>query len=276
MIAEEPETSFKLSPALISIASNNLSKYFNTQEKIWQIKKQSYNELKENPTLISSNNVLATFMNSVENSSIASYYEVDKLIQEHYYTKSDDYLQEASIINESVVPVLTPEFNYKIYNKINLYHLLNEASPISEDDKIALKQIAIQCPTIGGAVVYQVRSLINECELDPDLLYNNCMEAAQPVIYSEVIEEHNFDNKYADSSTSSSSTIFPNPAQHSIKINSNLSGKIEIYFSLEDSKLSKIFSPYETINFTNLDEGIYFYKLLFENSQIEVGKLIII
>lgn len=91
--------------------------------------------------------------------------ELDTL-QAQYEAPRSSYYQQAQAINGSVSAVAIYETNEKAVNQVMLNALLNQSGNLTEQDALALKSIASQCPLTGGTAVMKARSLLEDCYED--------------------------------------------------------------------------------------------------------------
>jgi hypothetical protein len=140
-----------------------------------------------------------------------------------------------------------------------------------------LQDMAIKCPYFDGFAVYQARYLISM--LGGERVYNNCESI--DVNGSASIGNASKRIKGEEESTLTTFAIYPNPTKEMIFLNFEVDEKDNVTFELYDvlgkqqtiSRLSA--TNQHQIKLSNVQPGIYFYRLVNNNASIEAGKLII-
>lgn len=188
----------------------------------------------------------------------------------------DDFLENADLQNELVVPEELPQDNAKIINDIEIEYLES-----SEDINILRNYyetylaIAHQCPYAGGEAVNKARIFV--AQINPDEVYSDVDVCLQNGIYRQAPPDSLNHN-----SQISEVKLIPNPANNkiSVLITGTHKGvcKIKIENSLAQIVLTETFDckkSEHTLDISNLIQGVYTVKIDFENGKSKITKLVI-
>ncbi len=166
------------------------------------------------------------------------------------------------LLENNVIEAITEyEQDAKIVQKLWLKAFLNNG--IAEANDLAqLRIIAAKCPTVSGASVYISRGLLPKCE---QKIYDN-LDNCRSVAPSAKI-----------ATTTSSATLYPNPANNEVQIAIPLMERIEVKIIDLNGRMvyqnTALNSEMLTINTSNFANGIYFVQ--FSDLKMQQQKLII-
>ena len=142
---------------------------------------------------------------------------------------------------------------------------------LSSSDSSDLRKIAYACPFYKGIAVYQARHILYS--MGHSLIYNDCelveKQSKTPV---KRLKELDDDKEVL---------IYPNPSNGAINIRFEITKNQIVIFELidilgkkqEEMRLTE--GNLHQIQLTNKQRGIYFYRLVNEDSVLKTGKLII-
>lgn len=146
-------------------------------------------------------------------------------------------------------------------------------SNLSSSDLNQLRQMALKCPYTDGIAVYQARSVLQEYG-DP-LVVSNCE------ISRTSKKKKGRKKSIADAAEITEFEIFPNPADDFVNIRYNVQSQVLVRFEIYDV-LGKIHlsenlqeGDNHTIQLKKELSGVYFYRLVNEQTILENGKLVI-
>ena len=212
--------------------------------------------------LSDSSGVLQHFYDSTKVAALGQLTDVDKALAINDYAT-------ATSINSAVVPNNAVEDNKKMVNYYGLLKINDTAYEYSSADSAAIYNIAVQCPSEGGNIIWQAR-----------VMYY------QMIGYRVDFEEHCAEMGKNALHTASETTYFklyPNPNNGNFTfeyhIGENQTGVISIY-----DIAGKLIRSYNfnsttstaTINASELQAGVYMYDVLISNTKVKTDKLIII
>ena len=139
-----------------------------------------------------------------------------------------------------------------------------------------LQTMAAKCPDYDGLAVYQARAIITA--LGGNEVFNTC----EMVNYTPASSIGGASKRLKDESTQQLPfAIYPNPAKEMIFLNFEVGDQENVTFELYDvlgkqqtiSRLSA--TNQHQIKLSNVQPGIYFYRIVSNDASIEAGKLII-
>ena len=172
-------------------------------------------------------------------------------------------------LNDLIYSNKTIENNEKIVNEIYLAALIRDNGNFSEEQTSQLLSIASQCAISGGPAVFKARSLFSL--IDESITFNDkdiCY--AQGIILKHKKEVSNF-------------MVYPNPTTGKIRVDYNVSsinpGLIEIYDGVGRKVRSIKLLPEnheEELDLSDLMEGLYTYRFIFDQSVIDNGQISLI
>jgi hypothetical protein len=183
-------------------------------------------------------------------------------------------LADADTKNDQVAPILDPDANQQMMNKVNIiYESVGlEGILYLYNDILTIAQ---QCPYKGGKAVYEAR--IFGALIDNTIVYDDAAICLQQGIYrsSDISTELNLSNEDIE--------IVPNPANEfvTVQLNEKLDGicKVEIKDAVNKVVYSGQFNCRDAqtkINTTNFNQGIYFVTVHINDVQLNSIKLSII
>ncbi len=147
---------------------------------------------------------------------------------------------------------------------------------LSATDLDKIRLMAAKCPYYDGIAVYQARFVLEA--LGEKTILNPC-ELTTPINTIGSINKSSIGN--GSGLNNSSFSIYPNPAKNLLNLEYSVGEDEEASFELLDvlgkvqMKTQLKNTNMHQINLNNLQEGIYFYRLIKNNAITQSGKLII-
>jgi len=268
-----PPSPGNLTSLMIALERGILTSIFENENLLWQAQKQIYSDLQRNELSASDHPKLMDFIIENENSNIGIVNDVEALIDDYLVSNDLGKLQEAAELNERINAILNIEQNYKRYNRVYINLLENSTLNLSENQRDELAQIAVQCPQDGGNVVYEARRFFGECEINS---LDDCYEIIDDEEPLEFIADR---DNYGDQKIESllnvnSELVYPNPATTELFLNTKKSGKVSI-FNLQGLRQAEYnFSASLKIDISELEPGLYFYRMEVSDESPIVGQFI--
>ena len=262
-----------LTSLMIALERGILTSIFENENLLWQAQKQIYSDLQRNELSASDHPTLMDFIIENENSNIGIVNDVEALIDDYLVSNDLGKLQEAAELNERINAILNIEQNYKRYNRVYINLLENSTLNLSENQRDELAQIAVQCPQDGGNVVYEARRFFGECEINS---LDDCYEIIDDEEPLEFIADRdNYGEQKIESLLNvNSELVYPNPATTELFLNTKKSGKVSI-FNLQGSLQAEYnFSASLKINISELETGLYFYRMEVSDESPIVGQFV--
>lgn len=142
---------------------------------------QTYRTLDADPTLTQNSTSLSTFYDATSTTNTAKLLNVEKAV-------SDNNTNLASSQNSSVSPQNSLEDSYKLFYDALLNYQNNNFTPT---DSSIIYNIASDCPTLQGGVVYQSSALYNLVYSLAEVFENICPEYLDKSIQQSVNESEN-------------------------------------------------------------------------------------
>lgn len=185
-------------------------------------------------------------------------------------------------MNNSVTGGDTIELKEQMTNRWYLTWLRYGIDSLSEEDSIALENLAMSCPTINGKAVFKARSLY--ASLNPGFDYNDKVICGNVGAYktSGAQAEETMDMAILDGVLLNNIKLYPNPTDGIVNIDYvlplNSTAKITLYDMVGRACLTADFgnnSSQLLFNVGNLPSGIYSYKLQINDKIKQTGKLLI-
>jgi hypothetical protein len=191
---------------------------------------------------------------------------------------SNNDILNAELLNNSAQP------NNQIEEKLKMMiaykiQLLSTGS-LSANQLDDIRELAKQCPFELGTSVYFARAVISRYDLN--IRYNN------PCEYIGIVKNKMFESSTPDEGGNTELLhtdirVMPNPANDKLSIELNLetTGNNCIFelYDLTGKKLISMILPHDNlndINLTEMNEGVYIYKILINGDIAKTDKLIII
>lgn len=146
-------------------------------------------------------------------------------------------------------------------------------STLSSSELDQLRQIAVLCPYTDGIAVYQARRVLHEYG---ERLYVNECEISQLPNNQKFIRI-----KAEEKQEKVPFAIYPNPANEQLNISYSVEEDEEIVLEIYDVLGKKIMAKslnsghLHQINTSQLQHGVYIYRLFKSKEQINSGKLVI-
>lgn len=181
------------------------------------------------------------------------------------------HLIDALSINSSISSGDLIINNLKNINDIIDNFRLRSDQTFTESEKIIIDEIASLCPFEGGEAVYKARSL--QFYIDPSISYDDI----------QLCQQYGYLRKIKPEEEAAFKTILsPNPSDGEVTfyLDPDIDLKYTIYIYDSSSRLiftspENIQGSVSTISSSNLEDGIYMYKINFSNQKSLQGKFII-
>jgi hypothetical protein len=174
-------------------------------------------------------------------------------------------------LNESITPYNHAEENEKAVNAIYLVTWAVDSFELTPEQYDILYAIANENPLTGGTGVYAARVMLG-LHIDDD--YESIGSRMAGNVQSQNATSSLTDNRVS---------LMPNPARnqtvHTIVLNKNETGVIEIFTGLGikvGSYNLSTGSNVTTIDLSNLNQGIYLIKTIVNNKVSDIRKLAVI
>ena len=251
------------------VASPFVSSYsLPTDIRLYGIVKISYDLLLRLPTTFSSVSTVANRIDSIRsflsNTNIHKLFVLDTLA---------DSRNTNQLITElgNLIPQNQLETNAVLFYA-TYANFLNNNLTLTGSDSVALHQIAHQHPANGGYPVYKARDLLGLYIFDSITL---------PGTPSASQMKYSLSNEFAVTEVPEIH-IFPNPSRELIYIKtSGIAGNNSAYIELFSSTGIRVnnarlnINDITTISTDELNNGMYYYRVIFNNSRVKTGKLVI-
>lgn len=172
--------------------------------------------------------------------------------------------------NNAILAVLQSEINQKDLIAIYLNTLGNGIDTIAGDLETILRDIAEQCPYTGGPAVFAAREML----LLIDDLPGDYLEACDGISYRHMLLDKN--------GTVGKMSIYPNPGKDVFQVKWQISKLKNAMITITDIEGRNVYfknietrNGNETLNLSNLQQGIYIVKMFNNSFLINAQKLII-
>lgn len=236
------------------------------------LSKQGLTHILWNNKTLLADTTLNNFNDSIQKTSMGQLMTADTVLSD-----STGLLLPGALSSiTSVVPASNVESNMQTVSSIYLNSVINQNDSLTVTQLNTLRVLANKCPFQDGSAVYDARALL--VAYDGVTLYNDSC-------YSERRDnaERRMKKSISDTAQNINITIYPNPNNGSFTINYHLekgqTGEVDILtttgievgeyiLSSEKGKMS-IINP-------ELSNGIYLYKLVTNDNDTRVGKIVII
>jgi hypothetical protein len=230
-------------------------------ENEYYAKDFTYRKLNEIPDLLNLNTpddtVYQNFYYTIKQQGIGKFADVAKYINANQYN-------DAAMLNNSINPVNSIEWQKKVVNAIFLQKIANNLH-ISEQDSISLMNISMQLPFFGGEAVYSARVILG---LDPANLNLDYVKGP----YSQ---------SFSDNETESV-RFYPNPTSDIINLLFYIEIDVNTVFELFDMNSKLLLSciiPAKsstyTIDLKNFKSGIYYCRIANNTNVLFKNKIVI-
>lgn len=219
--------------------------------------------------------LLDTFLDSCTIAPIGILHQVDVLISEGKY-------KEAWIWNNSILTSQAYELNDILVNDIWLLNKLSQGLPYTQNQLDLLMTVAEQCPAQGGPAVFRARSILLEDQL------NNYTSEMQLYTFVDSCDASESDSRMGQlNSNPLTSTylleVYPNPAGDQLTLRYQTKGTSFIQFEVYDAMGKQVFkhelfpeTGTESVNFSQIATGLYFYRWIVDGQQVKSERLVII
>jgi hypothetical protein len=229
----------------------------------WQRKRFVYNEIKNNVSL-TNDSVLNNFYLINSNSAIGKFSAIEDEIVFGDYTLANN-------VNSAIITNNTLEQNEKTVNDLILRKLIDPNYVYIADDTSILYSIAVQCPIAGGNAVYQARNLLMSIENKVIEFKDNCNEKSKRYNVKNAVE------------INQTFKLSPNPNNGNMVLEYSLAENEKGLIAIYDLK-GELITQYALNNSVNklainreeLNNGIYFYKIIINNKIVKTDKIVII
>lgn len=141
----------------------------------------------------------------------------------------------------------------------------------------SLESIALECPFEAGPAVYEARNLL--MSYTAKSYYNSCEGYTSAVATAKTSKRIKF-NDEDETKVEESISIYPNPVKDELNINIQLQENEVAEWTLQNIKgqliqSDSLNSDNNTIDLSDLSQGVYFIQLMRNNQLIKTDKLIV-
>ncbi len=253
-----------LSSQLKAVIHLDMATLFGDEGK-WRGTNWAMNVIQGDSSILASDTELKDFYNENLNSAYIQLFNANKMML-------TDQFENASQINNSITPSNILESNRKSLNEVILKKLQHPDHIYDQHDLNVVHDIAIQCPYQGGDAVYEARAwynlATNRNNHYPNICpVNNIEEQATPVNREEQIYFK----------------LYPNPSDGHFQVTYDLNTKenvrLEFYTLQGQMILSQVLGANMSnseIDLSQMESGVYLYKLQDENHVYYTGRVVII
>jgi hypothetical protein len=190
-------------------------------------------------------------VNPIQTTSIITFYKVDKLI-------SDNRVNDAIDLNNSIVPVNLIEKNHKTTNAIYLQSWAKGRFELTDDEKSTLLDIANQPHIQGGYGVFTAWVMLNRS------------------IQNDVVKPKSIIKPFGNNTIG----LYPNPAREQVTVTGASEVTFVTIYDIQGRELLKVGNPscsnIFTINTSKLSKGVYFISLINNNSTDKIVEKLVI
>lgn len=257
---------------LLQIAGDSIVPLTYVSSTLWMLRQSLYKYLEVDPSLLSSEPMLASFQSFHATDNIGKIESVEQVLSS-LGSATPATLASAQSTNSSVTPSTDVETNSKWLNDLLLNNALTSSS-YSTGQLIDLRLLAAKCPYNDGPAVFQARVILSQME---DVEYiNDCESTPSGIMH---MPQSNHQTK-----TINEFTLYPNPNDGSMNfiytLNERSQGDFYIYdisgrlitkYSLQSGENNQLL-----INETQLNNGVYFYKVIVDNELKASDKIVIL
>jgi hypothetical protein len=164
--------------ALETIASQiNDTTFSYDQEKI--LIDEIFRALESDTTLLQNSFSLNSFYDIIKVSKTGVLYDVEQSL-------ANDSIQNAQLLNSSVIPDNQVEESYKKYYEIYL-NFMNDN--LTQQDSLTLTNLAQGCPTIQGSAVYLSEALFNFIFIQDTIFIQSCPEYLEKSSFDDLTND---------------------------------------------------------------------------------------
>ncbi len=205
-----------------------------------------------------------------ENASVHNtFMKIDSLVQLYILTKQNNLLNQAQVLNNSINPVYPSDAQLKNFNDIYFIYAQND-SLINTNHLNTLKNIASLCPYTHGTAVYQARAIL--AKYDTTYYFNGCEVSLPPGNARISVQEME-----AYKEILASAYVYPNPAYEHITIMCYEPGAEFHLYDISGALVIQepLLSHTHAVKIHGIEDGVYIYKVIKNNSVIKTDKLII-
>ncbi len=258
---------FNYGNELKTLLEDSVNLQFYIQETNWMRKQFVYYELMNNAPMAAFNG-LNTFKAEMLTGNVGKLKRVDERIENGNYIA-------ANAINNTVNPENIIEQNQKAMNTYIIKKLINPFYTYTSTEAADVFVIANQCPLEGGQAVYQARNLAMDIKQEVIDFVDNCDKLPRRAMQQ---------NETISETPTSDYKLYPNPNDgsmnliYSLKVEEtgnfvlhDITGKVIQQYKLQTGENNQLF-----INETQLNSGVYFYKVIIDGIVKVSDKLVII
>jgi len=256
--------------------------------------RMAYNSTYADSTTMAKDSMLMDIINGIENGDPFPVYDAQTRWALQYYVSSQNDSLNAATGYENAKAFAMADGAISAGDYATAQTLLNNVSPnniiennwqtvdnmvitkganLDTGDVSSLQAIAIQCPQMGGNIVYNARAMLNNYYQRTITYNDNCGD--------------NNDNRLASVNSAAiekaqSIMVYPNPNNGSMTFSYKIKDDARLDISDLNGKLVGTYNlPAANYRFevknNNLKDGVYFYRISdAKNTVIKIGKIIVI
>ena len=225
---------------------------------------QLYRSVKLQGIDVTGSPAMLGFMNGAKTDNVGLFFAVDSLL--HNAETDSMYIPSARYLNNSITVKNKVDKTHKAFNELYASYL-SQRNTLKSTEISSLEDIAYLCPAIYGNAVYQARAVLFGIKKQS---YISDCEKVTPAKSSKKVANA-FEGK-------AEVVVYPNPANSELFVNAIGYNEvtIKLYNIMGALVLEKIIAPNQSLNISNLVNGIYTYKIYSSNNELKTDKLIII
>lgn len=267
-----PEANPAHMPLLLQIAEDSIVPPAYDTATRWMLKQSLYKYLKENPAAASAHPILTDFQNDHSNGSIGKLDHVERVMSDPA-ALNPSALASVKAENTSVLAANDAERNSKFINDVLIDNAIANAN-FTAAQLNDLRVLAAKCPYNDGQAVYQARAILSQFE---ETEYVNGCEVAQlhtlhNMLSAQITEEETMFNLYPNPNDGTMNFIYSlDQSSKGELILYDLTGKLIVKYVLQAGKNNQLF-----IQENQLNNGVYFYKVIVDNEVKASDKIVII
>ena len=223
-------------------------------ETQYMMKQTVYEELNDNPNLLTKDTALQNFYTKNQSTSIGKIYNMENALRRGDYNSLGNFVG-------TFTPQTTIEQNYKSLADINLNTYFKKVDTLTSNQYATLKDVANQCPLIGGREVFEARAMLNGF-LNTSILYTDS------ACWGNSGQGHKSVGKTTTPPVvvNRNAIVYPNPASTllnvQVQLQPNEVANICLYNGVgEVVRCLTLKSNTTTLPIEDLSAGIYYYRI---------------